>query len=73
MAWKGMQKLREGLEILEKYVDEDESTQVSAEHDIIYLGQPGLKPDVVSDEDRERLEELGVHWDAQYDSWYSFT
>lgn len=63
-------KLHEGLGILLKYEDKP-SSYVCAEHDEVFL--PGPHPDKISEADRKRLEELGIAWHEDVDSWHSFT
>lgn len=62
---------RKGIEVLSKYVDDENRSALSAHHDQIYAG-----PDVadkISDEDKKRLEELGWGFDDEVDSYYAFT
>jgi len=56
-----------GLCILRDY---DETAQMSAEHDIIYLG-PNSR--IVSTSDIEILDRLGFHVDKEYCGFYYFT
>lgn len=67
-----VRKVIDGLTILARY-DPDglDSHSVSAEHDVIYGPGPG-DPDAVTEEDRERLEELGWHLDSEADCWARF-
>ena len=62
------QQLIEGLTILEKYGGDDDC---AAEHDIIYAGS--TPADKMSKEDAKRLDELGWHWDDEFDCWARFT
>ena len=36
----------------------------------VYL--PGPSPDQLTQEEREKLAELGVNWDARFSSWHCF-
>lgn len=56
-----------GLNIISKY-ECLESTNISAEHDVIYAGSDLQIPE----EEKALLEKLGWHWDSQYDSWRKF-
>lgn len=62
-------QLREGLTILEKYCGRDDPCVVG--HDIIYAG--GVEASKMSDEDAKRIDELGWHWDDEFDCWARFT
>ena len=42
-----------------------------ADHDIIFLSS--VDQDNVSDDDKAKLEEFGVHWDTEYSCWAAFT
>lgn len=53
-----------GLMIFAKHGDQD----VSAEHDQLWAGAQ-----IDSDEEIELLENLGWHWNPDYDSWSIFT
>jgi hypothetical protein len=59
----------EGLQILAKYVDAN-SNDVAAEHDVIY--GPYAADLNITDEDKEKLEELGWFIDSEVDSWAVF-
>lgn len=61
----------EGLTILAKYDPKGlDSRNIAAEHDVLY--GPGKGPEVMSEGDRKRLEELGWRWDDKADSWARF-
>ena len=60
-----MNKLLEGLKIIEKY---DLDFCACAEHDIIYAGGGDLP---ITTEDKIKLDELG--WFTSEDSWACFT
>lgn len=64
----------EGLKILAQYQIPGglEELDVCAEHDIICCG-PNIKWAHITQEDREKLEELGWHFDDEADSWSRFT
>lgn len=66
---KGYAAWIEALQIFQKY-QPNETFVMSAEHDIIYTG---CSPDLVSDDDKKRLEELGLHVDEDLDSFYAHT
>jgi hypothetical protein len=62
----------EGLQILGKYIRGGlDSHDIGAGHDVICAG-PDVDEDTPSEGDRERLEELGWHYDDEYDSWACF-
>lgn len=68
-----MKDLIEALTILMKYGGADEHAPTHCEHDILYVAGIGVgSEDVVSKEDRKRLETLGFHWDEEVDCWASF-
>ena len=52
----GLKKLIEGLQILAKYTEKDYC--YGAEHDEFYVW---ASPEIVSDEDKAQLKELGFH------------
>ena len=60
-------EVAEGLIILSKYNNSD----VCAEHDIIYAG-PYDPEEKISQEDRERLDELGWHIDSDATTYARF-
>lgn len=60
--------LKEGFDILDEYLDDD-SWEVNCGNDQIYVG-PSL--DEVSEEDRERLRELGWFEDAEFGCFSAF-
>ena len=64
-----MEKLIKALQILLKYGNPDYPTH--CEHDILYVA---INPDVVSEEDKKELEELGFHHeDSQVEGvFYSY-
>lgn len=57
-----MRKIIEGLLILEKY----SSSELAAEHDIIYGGSA---EEAITIEDRHKLENLGWFVDSESGSW----
>jgi hypothetical protein len=67
MKWR---PLLEGLQILDKYIDDD-SYATSVAHDVLYAGPEAAGK--INDEDRKRLEELGWSFDDEVDSFYAFT
>lgn len=63
---KRLEKLLYGLMVLSKY----DSSDVTAEHDIIYAGPHSEK---VSEGDAKQLKELGWHLDSEASGWAFFT
>lgn len=61
-----MDELIEALQIFRKYGNKQRPTH--CEHDVLCV----VGIDVVSDEDANKLNLLGFHWSAEYDSWVSF-
>lgn len=58
------------LEIMKKYRNDcNDEWPFWAEHDVIGLN---IDPTIVSDEDMETLDELGVFFSAEYDSLIKF-
>ena len=67
---QGYKQWIEALQIFDKY-EPDVSHVMQPDHDIIYTG---CNPDLVSDEDRARLKELGFHpSDTGLECFYIFT
>ncbi len=62
-----MDDLIEALQILRKYKNPEFPTH--CEHDILYIH---VKPNKVSDEDIQILEELGVHPNYEDPCFYSY-
>lgn len=62
-----MEEIAEGLLIINKYA---ERPQFSAEHDIVYAGDPGVL-EKMSEEDCRMMLELGWHWSKDVDVWAS--
>ena len=65
-----LDKLIEAFLIFKKYMNDDMSTRVSAEHDIVYAGPDPID---VSEKDKKRLEELGWYPDKSFDCFYFMT
>lgn len=65
MRWSAF---REGIEILDKYAEDDSHKHVYAQHEKIWAGPADAE--VVSAEDKARLEELG--WFVDEESWCCF-
>ena len=63
-----MKKLIEALQIFAKYQDNEWPTH--CEHDVLYI--IGITEEEVSDEDKEKLDELGFHFSESKDCWLSF-
>lgn len=61
-------KIIAGLDIMQKHGLE---VEVDAQHDVLYAG-PGIDGEL-TDEDKKKLEELGWHWDEEFDCWSIFT
>ena len=57
----------EGIDILRKYMDDNE-WNVHAEHDIVWFGP---QADVVTLEEKNKLEDLG--WFIDEESWAFYT
>lgn len=64
-----MKDLIESLTILAKYLDETYAP-THCEHDILMV--PGVTKEEVSEEDAKKLDDLGWHYDTEYDCWASF-
>jgi hypothetical protein len=64
-------EISEGLKILAKYADKEDPSIGGAAHDVIF-GPIYGEIENLSDEDRNRLEELGWHFDSEYESWSHF-
>jgi hypothetical protein len=62
-------ELAEACQILSKYGVDGGNGNVSAEHDIIYLG---CDPSLVSLEDKARLEKLRVRPCEEFDCWQAY-
>lgn len=62
-------RILEGLQIFIKYDQED--TDTSAEHDILYAG--ATPPSAMADEDLATLKKLGWFWKDEFDCWAHFT
>ena len=63
-----MKDLIEALTVFLKYKNEEWPTH--CEHDVMMIAE--VKKQEVSDEDLERLEELGFNWDPDEDCFMSF-
>lgn len=59
-----------GLTILARYEPNGMEADLAAEHDEIFAS--GVEPDKISQEDRDRLRELGWRWDKNVDSWVMY-
>lgn len=62
-----MNDLIEALNIFRKYKNSDYPTH--CEHAILMIADI---TEEVSDEDKNRLEELGFFWDNEHDCWMSY-
>ena len=65
-----MKQVIEGLQILAKYVENPDKSWVSAEHDQIWAGPD--RGEVVSEEDKKALEDLGWFEDDDCGGWSHF-
>lgn len=65
-----MRNILEGLQIFDRIMPYDEYAGFAAEHDVVYAGP---HPEIVSDEDKAKLEELGWHPSEEFDCFYHFT
>jgi hypothetical protein len=63
-----MEDLIKALQIFLKYKNEHFPTH--CEHDIMMVGK--IPFDMVSDEDKDTLNDLGFNWNTEYDCWASF-
>lgn len=63
-----MSKLIEALQIFLQYADEQWPTH--CEHDILCI--IGINKNAISNEHKQRLDELGFFWNDEYDCWASF-
>ena len=63
-----MNRVLEGLQILAKYFHDGD---FCAEHDVIYAGSDASDVEI-SEDDLNRLDELGWSIDEGLDSWYKF-
>ena len=62
------QKVIQGLKIFEQYLSpKDNPGDVSAEHDMIYVG--GVHPDALGGDDRKLLEAMGWEWNRSFAAW----
>jgi hypothetical protein len=62
-------EVAEGLLIIERYLGPNDKFSIGAEHDEIYAGYE--TPDKMSDEDRQKMENLGW-FTTDFDSWGYF-
>ena len=65
-----MKDLIEALTILLKYANDDRNP-IHCEHYQLYIGC-GITLDMVSKEDLEKLDKLGIFWSESDDSFISF-
>jgi hypothetical protein len=63
-----MEKLIQALQIFLKYRNEEWPTH--CEHDIMMIAR--IEKDEVSEEDQEKLYELGFSWNNEYDCYTSY-
>lgn len=65
-----IKKAIRGMQIISKYVSEEDPCLMCSEHDIFYCGGGNLP---VSEEDRQELDQLGWFISEDCDSWAFFT
>jgi len=63
-----MKKLIEALQIFLKYGDPEFPTH--CEHDVMWISD--IEPDMVSEEDKKKLDELGFHVDESDNCFKSY-
>ncbi len=63
-----MEELIEALQIFLKYKNETFPTH--CEHDILMV--VGITEEEVSEEDKQKLDELNFFWSSEYDCWVSY-
>jgi len=63
-----MEKLIEALQIFLKYKNETFPTH--CEHDILMV--VGITEEEVSEEDKQKLDELKFFWNSEFDCWTSY-
>lgn len=66
-----MKDLIEALTIFEKYIKENKYSPTHCEHDV-FMVTGGITEDMVSDEDKFRLEKLSFRWSDEYECWISY-
>ena len=64
-----MEDLIKALQIFLKYANEKYPTH--CEHDVMMIGEIDRK-DIISEEDIEKLDELGFFWSDEYGSFISY-
>ena len=62
------EKIAQGILLILKY---EPGAQTYAEHDEIYCG--AYNPDLMTPEDRTKMEEWGWLESTEFDCWYHFT
>jgi hypothetical protein len=65
-----MKDLIKALQILLKYANDDYAP-THCEHDMMYIGCD-IDIEQVSKEDVKELDELGFHWEEEYDGFISY-
>jgi hypothetical protein len=66
-----MKDLIEALTIFTKYIPDDEHNPTNCNHDEFCVCA-GITEDMISLEDKKRLEELDFFWSDNSDCWKSF-
>lgn len=68
---------KQGISILDKYIDDDYLSWAHASHDKVHIGPntgyPKKLTDVVSDDDIDKLKSLGFYHDEELDAFMFFT
>ena len=62
-------QIAEGFGILVRYFENLNSCDVCAEHDIIYVANPG---NPITEDDIKLLNDLGWKYDGDEEHWYVF-
>ncbi len=65
-----MKDLIEALTIFDKYIPDDEKYPTNCIHDVFQIAA-GVDRDMLSQEDKKRLKELGFMWNENRDCWES--
>lgn len=63
--------LFEGINVLQKYTNDESDDDCSAGHDEVYF--PGPSPEYMDEKDALYLDSLGFLYDESLDSWHVFT
>jgi len=66
-----MDDLIMALGILRRYMNEDTHAPTHCEHDELRV-YVGVSPDNMEESDVSMLDDLGFHWDDEFESWLSY-